>query len=121
MRAIIAQARDRGSAFMVPAPQGNGAKPITDMAPARVLRRLGVDTSVHGLRSTFRDWPADHGVDFEVAEACLAHAVGDSTTRACFRSNLLKRRAVVMQAWAAFVTTGKTVEAVEPIRPRAVG
>jgi hypothetical protein len=41
----------------------------------------GADT-VHGFRSAFRNWAGDNGVDFEIAEACLTHAVVNSVTRA---------------------------------------
>ena len=43
---------------------------------ARVLRDLGIPSTVHGLRNSFRDWAAERGVDRTVAEAALAHKVG---------------------------------------------
>jgi integrase len=45
----------------------------------------------HGFRRAFRDWAADHGVEFELAEQCLAHAVGNSVTRAYLRTTMLER------------------------------
>jgi hypothetical protein len=45
-----------------------------------------VPYAVHGFRSTFRDWAGDQGVDFEIAEACLAHAIGNSVTLAYLRT-----------------------------------
>lgn len=56
--------------------------------------------TVHGLRSTFAQWAAESGVDFEVRETCLMHAVGNAVTRAYQRSDLLEKRREVLQAWA---------------------
>ena len=67
------------------------------MAFAMVMRRMGAgEYTPHGFRSAFRDWAADNGVEFEVAEACLAHAVGSSVTRAYLRTTMLDRRRKVM-------------------------
>lgn len=67
----------------------------------------------HGLRSSFRDWAADHGVDHVLAELCLAHDVSGAVERAYRRSDLLERRRAVMAAWADHLhgraVTGKVV------------
>ena len=68
------------------------------------MRRLGAGQyTVHGFRSSFRDWAADRGVEFDVAEQCLAHAVGSSVTRAYLRTTMIERRRKVMADWAAFL------------------
>ena len=75
------------------------------MALRMVLRRLGLkDITVHGFRSAFRDW-AGNETSFprEVAEAALAHTVGDMTERAYRRSDALEKRRKLMAAWAAFI------------------
>lgn len=54
----------------------------------------------HGFRSSFRDWCGDTGQPRELAEAALAHAIGDATERAYARSDLFERRRVLMAAWA---------------------
>lgn len=70
----------------------------------RETRRLGAgEYTVHGFRSAFRDWAGDDGVEFEVAENCLAHRVGNKVTRAYLRTTMLKRRREVMADWAAFL------------------
>ena len=56
-------------------------KTIIGAQLARVLRDLGVGMVPHGARSSFRDWATETGVEFHVAEACIAHAVGTVTTR----------------------------------------
>lgn len=47
---------------------------------------------------------ADNGVEFELAEACLAHAVGNAVVQAYQRSSMLERRRRIMQAWASFLS-----------------
>ena len=73
-------------------------------APGRVLRRAGVASTVHGFRSSARSWMAESGVPAEVAEACLAHVPRSRVVQAYQRSDLLERRAEVMQAWGDYVT-----------------
>ena len=80
------------------------------------MRRLGANAfTVHGMRASFRMWAADTGVAFEVAEACLAHAVGNAVVAAYQRSTMLERRRPVLQAWADFIE--KPVTDVAPLRP----
>ena len=58
----------------------------------------------HGLRSIARCWLADNGIQFEVAEACLSHAVGDKVYRAYQRSDFFESRKSVMLRWSSFVS-----------------
>jgi hypothetical protein len=68
------------------------------------MRRLGAGKhTVHRVRSAFRDWAADHGLAFEVAEQSLAHKVGSAVTRAYLRATMLDRRCKVMADWTAFL------------------
>ncbi|WP_426608750.1 tyrosine-type recombinase/integrase [Bradyrhizobium sp. McL0616] len=78
-------------------------RPLSDMSLSAVLRRLKVDATVHGFRSSFRDWAGD-ATDFprELAEAALAHLVGDETERAYRRGDALKRRRALMSDWAIY-------------------
>ena len=57
----------------------------------------------HGIRSIGRTWMHDNDVPFDVAELCLAHTVGTSTTRAYDRSDLLEKRREAMQTWCDYV------------------
>jgi integrase len=73
---------------------------------AMTLRRMGRgDLTVHGFRSTFRDWAAER-TDFpnEVAEMALAHAVGDKVEAAYRRGDLLEKRRQLVDAWSRFCT-----------------
>jgi len=83
---------------------GGREKPMSDMTLLQVLRRLDVPSTVHGLRSSFRDWCEETGVRRSVAEAALAHVVSDTTEAAYRRTDLLEARIPVMDAWADFVT-----------------
>jgi integrase len=81
--------------------------PIADTTVRNLLRRVGPDgAQTHGLRSTFRDWAADHGYDRDVAEAALAHSLGDDVTVAYLRSDLFQRRVKLMEDWAEYLTGG---------------
>ena len=83
-------------------------KPLSGMAMEMLLRRMKVtDATVHGFRSSFRDWCGDKtNFSRELAEAALAHKVGDDTERAYRRSDALEKRRRLMQAWADYVTSG---------------
>lgn len=85
------------------APRG-GALP--DDAFRELLRRLGVQATPHGFRSSFRDWCAEGGHPRELAEAALAHAVGDKVEAAYARTDLYERRRGVMEAWAEYLGSG---------------
>ena len=85
-------------------PSANGRQ-ISNATMGKLLRQNGIDAVPHGFRSSFRDWCGETGVAREVAEACLAHTVADATEAAYARSDLLARRAAVMEAWGQYLTT----------------
>ena len=79
--------------------------PLSSMSMLMLLRRMGMNeaATVHGFRSTLRDWAGD-ATEFarETAEAALSHAVGDATERAYRRGDALAKRRMLMDAWAAY-------------------
>ena len=83
-------------------------KPLSTMAMAMLLRRMKRDdVTVHGFRSTFRDWCAETTeYPREVAEAALAHALADKVEAAYRRGDLFEKRKAMMEAWAAFCAGG---------------
>ena len=86
-------------------PGQRAGRPLSNMAMEMVLRRMGVDgVTVHGMRSAFRDW-AGNETHFarEVAEAALAHVVGDKAEQAYRRGDALEKRRELMEAWARYV------------------
>jgi integrase len=101
-------------------PGGVAGRPLAGTAMRKVLIRMKRnDMTVHGFRSTFRDWCAEAtNYPREVAEQALAHAVSDRVEAAYRRGDLLQKRRTLMEAWADFCTTS-TVEPVRPELPSA--
>ncbi|NVN10657.1 tyrosine-type recombinase/integrase [Nguyenibacter vanlangensis] len=96
--------RDQKAGDLVFPGQKRG-KPLSDVALSKALHAAAgtKDVTVHGLRSTFRDWAAeetDH--PGEVAEMALAHAIGSKVEAAYRRGDLIQKRAEMMAAWAAY-------------------
>ena len=81
-------------------------RPLSNMSMAAVLKRMKVQVTVHGFRSTFRDWVAeetDHS--HEVAEMALAHTISNRVEAAYRRGDLLERRRRLMQQWDDYCTS----------------
>jgi integrase len=85
-----------------PAASRDGA--ISNMAMLKVLKRMGrSDLTVHGFRSTFRDWVAEQtSFPSFVAEAALAHVIADKVEAAYRRGELMQKRRKLMDAWASY-------------------
>ena len=85
--------------------------PLSSMAFAMLIRRMKVEQyTAHGFRSAFRDWAGDEtSFPRELAEAALAHRVGDETERAYRRSDALDRRRKLMVAWMDFCLSSKNL------------
>lgn len=79
-------------------------KPLSNMAFLQLLKRMKRDgLTVHGFRSTFRDWAAERtNFPREVAEMALAHTVSDKVEAAYRRGDLLEKRFKMMEEWANF-------------------
>lgn len=88
-------------------------KPLSNMAMSMLLRRMGQEETVHGFRSSFRDWVAEethHGP--EVAEKALAHSITNKVESAYRRGDLLERRKILMAEWQSYCQTGQWGNAV---------
>jgi integrase len=96
-------------------------KPLSDMALTMLLRRMKVDgLTVHGFRSSFRDWAGELTTfPREVAEAALAHAVGDETEQAYRRGDALAKRRKLMDAWASYLAKAPGANVLKPEFGRA--
>lgn len=81
-------------------------RPLSNMSMLMLLRRMNnAEVTVHGFRSTFRNWAAEvANAPREVAEMSLSHRVGSDVERAYARSDLLNRRRELMEEWSAYVT-----------------
>ena len=79
---------------------------LSDMSLSAVLKRMKLGQyTVHGFRSTFRDWAAEQGYAFEVAEAALAHKIGLKEVAAYLRTDHLEKRSIMMADWEEFLTS----------------
>jgi integrase len=88
-------------------PGRNGDGPVTGKSVYKYLTKtMGVDTTIHGFRSVFRDWAGDmtHYARNDIEE-CLGHAVGNAVERAYRRSDALEKRREIMAAWSAYSDT----------------
>jgi integrase len=101
-------------------PGQRAGRPLSVMAMDMVLRRMGESVTVHGFRSSFRDW-AGNETHFprELAEHALAHVMGDKAEQAYRRSDALEKRRALMDAWAAYCEPKATDEKVTPLRRKA--
>ena len=80
---------------------GMHRQPLSDMSLSAVLKRMGLaEFTVHGFRSTFRDWAAERGFAFDAIEAALAHQIGNKVVVAYLRTDHLEGRKGIMHAWA---------------------
>ena len=103
MVAIIEPLRAMRSEFVFEGQKRN--KPLSNMSMLMLLRRMKVEgVTVHGFRSTFRDWASEvANAPREVAEMSLAHQVGSDVERAYARSDLLDKRRTLMERWSSYV------------------
>ena len=85
-------------------PAARSGRPASEMVFTALLRRLEIPAVPHGFRTSFRNWVAEcTATPWAVAEAALAHNIGNSTEAAYMRSDLFDQRRVLMDAWAAYV------------------
>lgn len=96
-------------------------RPLSSMALAMALRRAGgTGYTVHGFRSSFRDWVGDEtAFPREVAEAALAHTIKDATERAYRRATALEKRRELMRAWGSFLDGSRSGNVVAIAERRA--
>jgi integrase len=94
--------REDGNDFVFIGSQAGSG--LSNMAMTTVLRRMGRgDITVHGFRSSFRDWAAERtNFPNHVVEMALAHVVGDKVEAAYRRGDLFAKRAQLMAAWAKY-------------------
>lgn len=101
-------------------PGGKEAMPLSNMAGLQLLKRMGYgDFTVHGFRSTFRDWAAEQtNFPREVAEMALAHTIKDAVEAAYRRGDLYEKRARLMQAWAEYCARETVLGVAVPMRAK---
>ena len=99
---VLERARKESGGSRLVFPSRTGRR-LPATASLRVLRRAGVASTLHGFRSSARSWMAESSVPAEVGETCLAHVPRSQVVQAYQRSDLLKRRAEVLQAWSDYI------------------
>lgn len=95
----LSMASDSGRLF-----PGTHGMLAVDTPRLKLQSILNRKVTVHGIRSTFRDWCAENGVPDAVAEKCLSHQWGNKVTQAYYRSDLLDERREVLERWARAVS-----------------
>ncbi len=102
--AILARGRELAAGSPLVFPGRSGEKPLSNMVFLMLLRRMELQITAHGFRSSFRDWAGEcTSLPREVAELALAHAVESRVEAAYARSDLLERRRQLMQQWSEFM------------------
>ena len=98
---LKSQPRIDENPLVFPAPRGSQ---MSDATMSAVLKRMGIDATVHGFRSSFRDWCGDYtNYPRDLAEQCLAHGADDPVEAAYRRGDALERRREIMNEWSKFV------------------
>lgn len=103
----------KGSPYLFPG--RSGRKPLSNMAMLQLLRDMkGNSLTVHGFRSSFRDW-AGEATNFarETAEAALGHVLGDKVEAAYRRGDALEKRKKLMEAWSAYCARPTTATVIQ--------
>jgi integrase len=97
---------------------GRAGRPLSHAAMLALIRRMGRgDFTVHGFRSSFRDWCAERtNFPGEIAEMALAHVVGNKVEAAYRRGDLFQKRRQLAEAWATFCASPSVSAEVVPIR-----
>lgn len=115
---IIEQTKELGGRHLFPGEKrGELQRPLSAMAMTMVLRRKEIRVTVHGFRSSFRDWAAEQtSFPYEVAEMALAHVIANKAEAAYRRGDLFVKRRKLMEAWAGYCAAPATVGKVTPFR-----
>lgn len=103
MKLLKALPHMEGTDLVFVPPRARGAKTLSDNTLTKVLKDMGVPVTVHGFRSTFRDWCSEH-TEFsrEVAEMALAHKIDSAVEATYRRGDLLDKRRLLMGKWASY-------------------
>lgn len=97
---ILKLTKKLGGVWLFPGQKG---KQMSGMTMAMLLRRAGMDVTVHGFRSAFRDWAAETtAFPHDVCEAALAHTIGNKAEAAYRRGDLFEKRRLLMDDWAEY-------------------
>ena len=103
---ILTRARELSADTELVFPGRSYHRPLANMTFLKALERMDIAVTVHGFRSSFRDWAAEQtNFPREICEVALAHAIGNRVESAYRRGDLLEKRRELMAAWADYVIT----------------
>ena len=108
--AILNDARERtgGQGLVFPSQRG---RIMTDSTISKLVRENGIETTPHGLRSSFRDWCAEMtDVPREISELALAHVEGSASELAYRRTDFFTKRRALMESWGEYLTGRENCE-----------
>ena len=102
---ILEEANKLGTGNGLIFPSSIDNKPMSDGTMRKLLQKtLGIDATVHGFRSTFKDWAAETtNHSNEVSEMALAHTIGSKMEAAYRHGDILQKRKELMQGWSDFL------------------
>jgi integrase len=99
---------------------GRRSKPISNMTMLGLRDRMNLDVTIHGFRSSFRDWAAERtAFPHEVCEMALAHTISNAAEAAYRRGDLFEKRRKLMDGWCEYINTTQQDGAVIPLRSAA--
>ena len=100
----LARQISKGSKYIFEGTQAN--KPLSENTFNKLIKELNLDVHVHGFRTSFRTWTQEKtNYPREIAETALAHSLKDKSEAAYARSDLLEKRAEMMEAWEQFINS----------------
>lgn len=103
---VLNETKKLGSDYLFPGQRGGK---LSGMAMAMLLRRMGHVVTVHGFRSSFRDWAAEMtAFPHEVCEMALAHTIANKAEAAYRRGDIFEKRRLLMDGWAQFCSSAET-------------
>jgi integrase len=106
----IIQSMPRVGRYMFPSDHAEEHQPFLPNALTNCIKRAGQNGTMHGMRTTFRNWggeSVEHNFRREVLEHCLSHRVGDEAERSYWTGEMIERRREALQAWADYVKPRK--------------
>ena len=105
LRAVMTAGDPNPSTFVFPGEKAG--RPLSHVAMAKLLERMDVEATVHGFRSSFRDWASETtGFAHQTVEQALAHTIQNKAEAAYRRGDQLAKRRELMAAWQSFCESG---------------
>jgi integrase len=113
----IIQSMPHTDKYVFPSDHAEQHQPFRANALVGAIERTAVKSTMHGCRTSFRNWGADnkeHNFRREVLEFCLSHRIGDEAELSYWDSEMIKRRREALQAWADFIKPRKNASGEQP-------